>query len=96
MDLVRQVGRCPSSNLSSAGSSAQSAESASLRRRTFNALNLYQPSGNGGASAQGPSQSWQSGAAQGFIERVSTGLLNVRDFDSNDGAMFLEVARRCL
>jgi streptomycin 6-kinase len=32
----------------------------------------------------------------GFIERVSTGLANVRDFDSGDGAMFLEVARRCL
>jgi streptomycin 6-kinase len=32
----------------------------------------------------------------GFIERVSTGLANVRDFDNDDGAMFLEVARRCL
>lgn len=32
----------------------------------------------------------------GFIERVSTGLANVRDFDDGDGAMFLEVARRCL
>ena len=32
----------------------------------------------------------------GFIERVSTGLANVSDFDSGDGAMFLEVARRCL
>ncbi len=32
----------------------------------------------------------------GFIERVSTGLANVRDFDNNDGLMFLEVARRCL
>jgi streptomycin 6-kinase len=32
----------------------------------------------------------------GFIERVSTGLANVRDFDNDNGAMFLEVARRCL
>lgn len=32
----------------------------------------------------------------GFIERVSTGLANVRDFDNDDGADFLEVARRCL
>lgn len=32
----------------------------------------------------------------GYIERVSTGLANVRDFDNDDGAMFLEVARRCL
>ncbi len=32
----------------------------------------------------------------GFIERVSTGLANVRDFDDGDGAMFLEVAGRCL
>ena len=32
----------------------------------------------------------------GFIERVSTGLANVRDLDNNDGATFLEVARRCL
>lgn len=32
----------------------------------------------------------------GFIERVSTGLANVRDFDNDDGAAFLEVARRCL
>jgi streptomycin 6-kinase len=32
----------------------------------------------------------------GFIERVSTGLLNVRDFDTDDGAVFLEVAERCL
>ena len=32
----------------------------------------------------------------GFIERVSTGLANVRDFDNDDGAIFLEVARRCL
>lgn len=39
-----------------------------------------------------PEPVWQ----WGFIERVSTGLLNVRDFDSNDGAVFLEVATRCL
>jgi streptomycin 6-kinase len=32
----------------------------------------------------------------GFIERVSTGLANLRDFDNDDGTMFLEVARRCL
>lgn len=32
----------------------------------------------------------------GFIERVSTGLANVRDLDNHDGATFLEVARRCL
>jgi streptomycin 6-kinase len=39
-----------------------------------------------------PEPVWQ----WGFIERVSTGLLNLRDFDSNDGAVFLEVAERCL
>jgi streptomycin 6-kinase len=32
----------------------------------------------------------------GFIERVSTGLANLRDFDNDNGAMFLEVANRCL
>ena len=32
----------------------------------------------------------------GFIERVSTGLANLRDFDNDNGAVFLEVARRCL
>ena len=32
----------------------------------------------------------------GFIERVSTGLASLRDFDNDDGAKFLEVARRCL
>lgn len=32
----------------------------------------------------------------GFIERVSTGLANMREFDSDDGAQFLEVATRCL
>jgi streptomycin 6-kinase len=32
----------------------------------------------------------------GYIERVSTGLASLRDFDNDDGAIFLEVARRCL
>lgn len=32
----------------------------------------------------------------GFVERVSTGLANLRDFDGDDGLVFLEVARRCL
>jgi streptomycin 6-kinase len=32
----------------------------------------------------------------GFVERVSTGLANLRDFDNGDGAVFLEVASRCL
>jgi streptomycin 6-kinase len=32
----------------------------------------------------------------GFVERVSTGLANVRDFDNDDGLAFLEVARRSL
>lgn len=32
----------------------------------------------------------------GFIERVSTGLASLRDFDDDNGATFLEVARRCL
>lgn len=32
----------------------------------------------------------------GFIERVSTGLASLRDFDDDNGAKFLEVARRCL
>jgi streptomycin 6-kinase len=32
----------------------------------------------------------------GFIERVSTGLANVRHFDNDDGAIFLEVARRSM
>jgi streptomycin 6-kinase len=31
----------------------------------------------------------------GFVERVSTGLANLRDFDNDNGPMFLEVARRC-
>jgi hypothetical protein len=32
----------------------------------------------------------------GFIERVSTGLANVREFESDEGLAFLEVATRCL
>jgi streptomycin 6-kinase len=32
----------------------------------------------------------------GFIERVSTGFANVREFEGDDGAIFLEVATRCL
>lgn len=32
----------------------------------------------------------------GFIERVSTGLAGLRDFEGDDGLMFLEVAERCL
>ena len=39
-----------------------------------------------------PEAVWQ----WGFIERVSTGLTNVRDFDGPEGAAFLEVAYRCL
>jgi streptomycin 6-kinase len=39
-----------------------------------------------------PEAVWQ----WGFIERVSTGLANVRDFDGDDGRAFLEVAARCL
>ncbi len=38
-----------------------------------------------------PEAVWQ----WGFIERVSTGLLNLRDFDNGDGTAFLEVATRC-
>ena len=37
-----------------------------------------------------PDAVWQ----WGFIERVCTGLLNRRDFDGDDGALFLEVAAR--
>ena len=37
-----------------------------------------------------PEAVWQ----WGFIERVSTGLLNLRDFDGDDGLAFLEVADR--
>ncbi len=39
-----------------------------------------------------PEAVWQ----WGFIERVSTGLANVRDFDGDAGLAFLEVAERCL
>lgn len=39
-----------------------------------------------------PDEVWE----WGYIERVSTGLLNLRDFDDGSGAGFLEVARRCL
>jgi hypothetical protein len=42
VDLVRRLGSPPLSGLFSAGSSAQSAESAPLRWPTLNALNLYQ------------------------------------------------------
>ena len=38
-----------------------------------------------------PEPVWQ----WGFIERVSTGLANLRDFDGDAGAAFLEVAARC-
>jgi streptomycin 6-kinase len=40
----------------------------------------------------GPEAVWQ----WGFIERVSTGLANVRDFEGDEGLAFLEVATRCL
>lgn len=39
-----------------------------------------------------PDAVWQ----WGFIDRVATGLCNVRDFENDDGAIFLEVATRCL
>ena len=39
-----------------------------------------------------PEPVWQ----WGFIERVSTGMANIRDFDNDGGALFLEVATRCL
>ena len=39
-----------------------------------------------------PEPVWQ----WGFIERVSTGLANVRDFEGDEGMRFLEVATRCL
>jgi hypothetical protein len=32
----------------------------------------------------------------GFIERVSTGLANLKEFTGDEGAAFLEVATRCL
>ena len=39
-----------------------------------------------------PAKTWE----WGFIERVSTGLVCLRDFEGGEGAAFLEVARRCL
>ena len=39
-----------------------------------------------------PESVWQ----WGFIERVSTGLANLREFEGDDGMQFLEVATRCL
>ena len=39
-----------------------------------------------------PEPVWQ----WGFIERVSTGLANLRDFEGDEGIAFLEVATRCL
>jgi streptomycin 6-kinase len=39
-----------------------------------------------------PEPVWQ----WGFIERVSTGLAGLRDFDDDTGQQFLEVAERCL
>lgn len=39
-----------------------------------------------------PEPLWQ----WGFIERVSTGLANVRDFDDDSGSEFLAVAERCV
>jgi streptomycin 6-kinase len=39
-----------------------------------------------------PEPVWQ----WGFIERVSTGLANIRDFGGDHGVAFLEVAERCL
>ena len=32
----------------------------------------------------------------GFVERVSTGLAAVREFEDDEGLVFLEVASRCL
>ena len=32
----------------------------------------------------------------GFIERVSTGLTNLRELHDGEGSAFLEVAARCL
>jgi hypothetical protein len=32
----------------------------------------------------------------GFIERVSTGLANLRNFEGDNGSAFLEVAKRCV
>lgn len=45
-----------------------------------------------GACALDPDPVWK----WGFIERVSTGLANLRDLDGNAGQGFLEVAERCL
>ncbi|MDP2290061.1 MAG: aminoglycoside phosphotransferase family protein [Actinomycetota bacterium] len=45
-----------------------------------------------GWCAVDPEAVWQ----WGFIDRVATGLSNVRDFENDDGAIFLEVATRCL
>ena len=39
-----------------------------------------------------PEAVWQ----WGFVERVSTGLAGLRDFEGDHGSAFLEVARRCL
>jgi streptomycin 6-kinase len=39
-----------------------------------------------------PNAVWQ----WGFIERVSTGFANMRELEGNEGAVFLEVATRCL
>jgi streptomycin 6-kinase len=39
-----------------------------------------------------PESVWQ----WGFIERVSTGLANLREFEGDDGKKFLEVAARCV
>jgi streptomycin 6-kinase len=39
-----------------------------------------------------PEPVWQ----WGFIERVSTGLANVREFEGDKGMVFLEVATRCI
>lgn len=39
-----------------------------------------------------PEAVWQ----WGFVERVSTGLANLRDFNDGSGTMFLEVATRCI
>ena len=39
-----------------------------------------------------PEPVWQ----WGFVERVSTGLANLREFDGDEGMEFLEVATRCL
>ena len=46
----------------------------------------------GGICGVDPEPVWQ----WGFIERVSTGLANLRDFDDDSGDQFLEVANRCL